>query len=337
MAVNGSGGIEVTPQQGYAAINNDRLSPADKVEAERSTPEGQASIHGIGGGDTTGWDAPRLILARNEEAFGKGNAWIRFGKDRPSHVLSGNGGAGVSHCAAVDIVAGYSAWLATKKNPKTGKNVYVDPNFEIDAARVYLSQMSNPDKYFGLVKGNVGNTSKNRPVSTVALKADTIRIMARENIKLVTRMDAMSAQGAKMGNTFTGKYGIDLIACNDDRPGMVQPLVKGDNLVECLDKIIQLTETLVTILENFFEYDKKFKDAVQKHTHISPFYGTETAPDFKALITEGINHAICTTLNVDLPIALNFPLDLAEVRSDYLETKGVPGPKCILSRYNSTN
>jgi len=331
-------GFEIESENSHAGISEKNMPAADKEEVQQSTPAAAAQIHGVGSGDTTHWDAPRLILARNEEAVGKGNAWIRFGKDRPGNLLTGESGRGSSHCAAVDIVAGYSAWMATKVNPKTGKNVYVDPDFKVDAARIYLSQKANPDGYFGLVKGNVGNTSTNRPVSTVALKADTVRIMARENIKLVTRMDQFNAQSGKMANTFTGTYGIDLIGMNDDGPGMMQPLVKGHHLAMCLDDMIKLLEVIVTILENFFKYDRDFKNAVQKHTHMSPFYGTETAPDFKATLMTGVKTAIASTLNVDLPLALNFPLDVTALRSDYLTDEGgVPGPKYILSKYNSTN
>jgi hypothetical protein len=312
-----------------AGIDIGSLPRNTRISLEGEDLSRQSIMLGAGGSETDNWDAPVLILANNEDLIRKGNAGIRLGKDRESHVFSGTGGKPGSHNAAIDIVAGNMGWVAKGEDS-------VNPDFKIDAARIYLSQKSNVDGYFELVEGNVGSTSNKNLRSTVALKADTVRIIGRENIKLVTRTDDYNSQGGQVGkNTYVKGYGIDLIALNDDKD--MQPLVKGDNLVECLTGLIDVVNTVTEILQNFFEYDSQFKKAVQTHTHMSPFYGIETPPDFKAIMTAGVKTAIASTLNVDVPLMMDYPLEVAALKNDYLEGEGMPGPKYICSKYNSTN
>ena len=319
-----------------SGIDTKQLPEPVQNDLEEMTPGARATALGVGGADTQDWDAPPILLSNNEKLIRKGNASVRLGKDRHGHILSGESGRGSSHCAAIDIVAGHMGYLARRENKK-GKPMYVDPNFKIDAARVYISQKSNVDMYFNLAKGTVGSTNTVDLRSTVAMKADTIRIIARENVKIVTRPDQLNSQGGVTDNKVTIPYGIDLIAMNDSAD--MQPFVKGNNLVGCLHAIIDLIETVTTLLENFFQYDQVFKDKVSKHTHMSPFYGAETAPDFKQILLEGVNQAVQTALNVQVPMMLDLPMDFTALRNDYLSGEGgaVEEDRYILSRYNSTN
>ena len=315
-----------------AALNPEGLPEEVRVSME-GLPEGeQATLLGLGNVETSNWDVPALVLASNEELIRRGNAAIRLGKDRESHLFSGFGGKPGSHNAAIDIVAGNMGWCARLDLERP-----VNPDFKMDAARIYISQKSNVDGYFELSPGNVGNTSMKDPRSTVAVKADTVRIIGRENIKLVTRTDDYNSQGGQVGkNTYVKGYGIDLIAFNEK--GQQQPLVKGNYLVEALDGMVGCMEVIVTLLQNYFNYSAKFQKAVQAHTHISPFFGSETPPDFAKLITQGIEGAISTALNVDVPLMMDYPIDIATVKNNYLVGEGgIPGPKYILSKYNTTN
>jgi len=318
-----------------SGLDDSSLPEGMKEELAKQEPGAAATTRGVGGAETDDWDSPMLLLSNNEKIIRKGNATIRLGKDRYGHILSGESGRGSSHCAAIDICAGHMGWLAKKRNKK-GKPLYVDPNFKIDAARVYISQKANVDDYFNLARGAVGSTSTANLRSCVAMKADTVRLIARDNIKLVTRGDQVNSQGGKCSNQYKKVYGIDLIAMNDSTD--MQPLVKGDNLLGCLTALMELVETVTTILENFFQYDQAFKNKVASHTHMSPFYGTETAPDFKQVLLEGVNQAVSTALNCQVPMMLDMPLDFAALKNDYLEdTGGAAGKKFILSKYNSTN
>ena len=54
---------------------------------------------------------------------------------------------------------------------KPRNDVFVDPDFEIDAARVYISQKTDVDKNFKLPNGSMGSSEAK---SSVALKADRV-------------------------------------------------------------------------------------------------------------------------------------------------------------------
>ena len=78
-----------------------------------------------------------------------------------------------------------------------------------DAARIYISQKTDVDKNFGIVPGSVGNLEAK---SAIAAKADSIRIIGRMGIKLVTGTDQKDSAGTDL----SAVYGLDLIAGNAD-------------------------------------------------------------------------------------------------------------------------
>lgn len=309
--------------------------PEHVQEKLAALPESAMDILGVAAADGDQFDVPNLMVLPNERLIKKANASIRLGKDRTTNRFTGFGGKGQSHCAAIDIVAGTRGWCAQKRNKKN-KETVVNPDFKLDSARIYISQKSDVDTYFGLVEGDVGNTSFEAPRSTVAVKADTVRLIARENIKLVTRTDSFNSQGGELSNQLKKGYGINLIAMNDDDG--LQSMVKGENLVECLEGIIQMIQNLATVVENFMTYDQEFKTELQNHTHMTPFYGTESAPDFKRTMMAGVQHIIDTTLNCKVPQILDAPLDTAGVVNDYLSNAGgAQSKKFILSAFNKAN
>ena len=321
-------------RKSYSAIEKPE-DPIAKEKLANASPSLEADIRGVASQATEDYDAPELNLTSNERAIRKGNAVIKLGKDRHSNRFSGAGGKGQSHCAAIDIVAGNLGHIAKSRDSR-GRKIYVDPDFKLDAARIYISQKSNVDSYFGLKrpKGG-GSTNDGFLKSTVALKADTIRLISRESIRLVTRTDHLDAQGGELSNADQSGYGIDLIAMND--PEDLQPMVKGDNLVECLLALHEMVENVVTILNNFVTFQGTFNKTVQTHTHMSPFFGSETAPDFKQVLASGVENTINTALNVQVPMVADIPLNSSALVSDYLDNAGCSSDKFILSRYNRTN
>jgi hypothetical protein len=226
------------------AINENLIPKSDRATYDSLTEEGKAQYFGFGKGTRRNFDVPVYISVKEEKVVNKGNSFIVLGLDRPSNILSGYGGSKDTHCASIDMVAGRLGYRAVHRDNK-GKLINVDPNFKLDAARVYISQKANVDSYFGLPEGTVGNTTGDSPRSTVALKADTLRFVARENIKLVTRTDKENSQGGDLTNASTQAYGIDLIAMNDDSD--LQPMVKGANLQRCLTETIDAIHDLSTV------------------------------------------------------------------------------------------
>jgi hypothetical protein len=327
-----------------ASRNNKAVDPSklpqylrrqyDALETELE----KAEFFGFGSTSRPNFDTPSYNVSKNETVVSRGNAWIVFGVDRPHNLASGYGGRNTTHCASVDIVAGRMGNHGTAFF-EDGQPVFSNPNFKLDAARIYVSQKSNVDKYFGLVKGTVGSTSMSSPRSTVALKADTLRLIARENIKLVTHTDRQNSQGGELGSAVTSNYGIDLIANNDDRD--MQPLVKGSNLTQCLNEMLTAVHDLRDIFLTFLDYNRQFQIAMVTHTHYSPFYGSPTSLDFTNL-PDNFKRIIDLVTNVETQCYLQMQ-KMTGIQQKYIEAPAgaetVKNNKSfyLLSKYNSTN
>jgi hypothetical protein len=345
-------------------IDTQLMSDRDKAVYDALPADEKLIWLGFGIGERRNFDVPEFNKLPWEQVHQKGNAFITLGLDRNGDETSGFGAQGATHCGAVDIVAGRKGFLARKRRKRSGTIKIVDNDFVLDAARLYLSQRANPDGYFRLMPGNVGNTSEEEPRSAAVLKADAVRIVGRENIKLVTRTDLMNSQGGILTNMIKGSYGIDLMAMNG--AGGQQPLVKGDNLVELLTTMIQLIQQLASTFTTYVVETRKFQTALITHDHLAPFFGNMTAPDFRSNIPTGINTLINNVCNVDVG-ARTTQMAFNQLIFEYLNSPGgaefgksgggvgnhghvdgdgepghphqlQPGPtKNILSIYNSTN
>jgi hypothetical protein len=188
---------------------------------------------------------------------GQNNSYIVFGRDRPSTMQSGYGGKGHTRCSAIDIVVGRMGANPREVN-EAGEDVYCHPNLELDAARIYISHKTDVDNNFKLVDGGVGN-AKSR--SAIALKADGIRIIGREGIKLITRADRKNSCGGDIGMPF----GIDLLAGNDDSD--LQPIPKGHNVSIAIENIYDEIDALGTVVGNLVMMLMEFNKDLLIHTH----------------------------------------------------------------------
>jgi hypothetical protein len=251
------------------------------------------------------------------------NASITLGKDRPGTLVSGFGGKGDTHCGSIDIVAGRLAHRARTVNSE-GEQIYVDPNFTVDAARVYISQKTDVDDNFRLAKGSQPY-AKIR--SAVAIKADGVRLIAREGIKLVTGIDKIHSQGEDINNR---SYGIDLIANNDDSD--LQPLVKGKNLQNCLWRVFHHIDSLAGIIDMFLHSQMEFNASVMAHTHVSAFFGipVSTSP---GVMVAGVPTTINQFARCKIGLVAHYK-NTAMVRANYLYASS---HHWINSYYNHTN
>jgi hypothetical protein len=318
-------------------IDLDILSPSERAVYEALSTEAKQAFLGYGHrGKMIYFDVPTFIQTQFEHATQHGNAFIVMGLDRPA---SGITSRRETHSAAIDIVAGRKGFRARGRDDKD-EEVMVDPDMTLDAARVYISQRSNPDGNFRLAPGTVGNTTDASPRSTVAIKADTLRFIARENIKLVTRTDAYNSQGGELKNTSTIPYGIDLIGCNDSAD--MQPLVKGENLRECLSAIVGTINELRGLFNNFVDETRQMHIALAPHTHIMTWPGTPSLPDLANLTKQ----ALVTVIKNASDVTAQLPMHAAKcafIETNYLGATEVAEATengkstYILSRYNNTN
>ena len=194
-----------------------------------------------------------------------------------------------------------------------------------DAARVLISQLTDIDKNFDLVAGNVG-LSKAR--SGIGLKADGIRIMGREGIKLVTGMDKDNSLGEKIKTT----RGIDLIAGNDEEgAATLEPIPKGDALVSCLKDMNSRIDEINGMLNTWMMQQMQLNVQLATHTHIVPVVGTTTPSP--TLMVAAVQATIQELSNCYIPLyghKINLMLDEFNNLEPF-------GGNWICSRYNRVN
>jgi hypothetical protein len=212
------------------------------------------------------------------------NSFIVLGKDRPSNLCSGYGGKGHTQAAAIDIVVGRYSAVSFGNVPQIdgdAKTIPISSNFTLDAARIYISQKTDVDTNFGLTAGKVGISNGK---SAIAMKADGIRLIAREGVKIVSSgTDKNNSQG---GECIT-MAGVDLIAGNP-LDAELEPMVLGNKLVEFLNNgIISNMQDLSDILYDFITQQIKYNSIIANHTHISPFNAL-TVPPSPQLMIENI-------------------------------------------------
>ena len=300
------------------------ISPGKREFLDSLTDPQKSTYQGIAGNALLEPVPSFAALPGEKVISGDNNSWIVLGRDRNASNISGYGGKGHTQCGSIDLVVGRMG-----ANPReidgSGEEIPpVNPNFTIDSARVFISQKSDVDDYFRLADGNVGNAKAR---SAVAIKADGVRIIGREGIKLVTRTDRYNSQNGEV----LGQVGIDLIAGNDDSD--LQPMVRGDNLAKCIDSLIKHILKLNGIIENMLLIQNGFNAALTSHFHISPFFGLPTAPS-ETVATQGVvtmkDHAVQTQKDL-----ITHKTNLVNFKKIYLEP--LNDKTYINSKYNNVN
>ncbi len=199
-------------------------------------------------------------------------AYIVLGGDRPGHVGTGTSAKGYTRSDAIDIVVGRGANIREGKGPPDG--YIVGPLLSSDAARVYISESTNIDKNFGLAltPREAHAESNDHPLSGIGVKADNVRLIARNNIKIVTGRNQGFVGGEDteknvLGGRSPAAGTISLIGGNYtdseakifsifDPKGPIQqvpylqPAIKGDNLVHCLESLYNYVDLIESVVFN---------------------------------------------------------------------------------------
>lgn len=310
------------------SVNTEGMDKKAKEQINQAPEDVQVLSSGIGCGILRE-PVPAYNKADCEQVYkGNNNSWIVLGRDRPAGKMSGNGGAGYTQAGMIDLCVGRMS--ANPRERDDNNNPFkCNPDFFSDAARIYISQKTDVDANFGLTPGTVGQSSNK---SAVALKADAVRIIGREGIKLVTRTDKFNSRGKECVSV----SGIDLIAGGADGIGTKddwkqQPLVKGENLVEALKTLVDNVEALNGIVQGFLQYQMEYNLALGTHFHFSPFFGGPTSPSpiaAAANIKESMSHM------VNMIDIAKQKFNFATYKLNYLTATG---SHYINSKYNTTN
>ena len=269
---------------------------------------------------------PEYIKAEAEHVVkNENNSFIVLGRDRPGNRTTGYGGKGYTQCAAIDLVVGRGSPTPLAYDQITGEKIFVDPNFETDAARIYISQKADIDAYFDLAEGIVGDHIE---TSAIGIKADSVRVIGRSGVKIISGGDEYDSQGQLMADA--PSFGIDLIANNDDSD--LQPIVKGENLILFLDELLELVDNLAGILNGFLVSQMELNKVIGQHTHKSPFYAQPTL--FSLPLSNKTFKTMLIHLEKVKKSILQYKANLAAFRENFLQPYS---DSYILSRYIFAN
>lgn len=262
---------------------------------------------------------------------GKTNSFIVIGRDRIAGPLSGKGGSGHNQAASIDLVAGHGGTRPV--NAVNGAKILSDKNFANDAARIYISQLCDLDKYLGIPKQFVNFTPASKAQiqindgrSGVGIKADTVCLVGRENIKICTSHKETNSQGNSVG-----EGGVDIIAGIDNlnKALIPQPMVKGNNLKQLLEKILIGLQDLQTSVTNLADEQSKFNSILENHSH-QIISAAVTGPPISNGQLTTINKSIINQSKYHFANMIDFEQTKFEFLVDGNE-------KSILSRYNRVN
>jgi hypothetical protein len=206
--------------------------------------------------------------APNEHVIQNEGSYIVLGTDRPDGTASGYGAMGSNRANSIDLVVGRMSNARGGDGPPGQEDgaSEVDSSPFADAARIYISQLTDVDKNFGLAAGNTG-ASKAR--ASVAIKADTVRVIGREGVNIVTG-EAQGVEGYSLtgetnsmgGRIVTRAPQINLIAGNHtgtyitfggiyhplEKIGNLQPAVRGELARDAFLEYAEVTEDLISIV-----------------------------------------------------------------------------------------
>ena len=283
---------------------------------------------------------------------GRNNTYIIQGRDRPGVLQSGYGGKGATQSGRIDLIAGLASsyrHLDRTYGPPN-KQTVVNPNFAIDAARVYISQRADIDEYMGLAPVT-GQPEGNR--SAIGLKADQIRIHSRQDIKIVTgrgRFEGLGGDGEGLStggiNDVTGK--ISFIAGNftedeeylsfnileahkglKSRKRKLQPVPKGDNLVMCLHDIVELISQLSQFVGLNTALIRNLNNNFMSHAH-------PLAPPMTGPVNSSLPFAVTAAINNESTNATrkHFSNGLGMIKNTYLSLNDNPAKGALFINSN---
>ncbi|MEC9045098.1 MAG: hypothetical protein VX879_05260 [Pseudomonadota bacterium] len=256
-------GAQKAVEQG--GLSSDAIDKLSELSAQ-----GKAHASGIAGGKMDE-AVPERAPADCEIIMGEQGRYIVFGRDRPAGLHPaepGKGNKGHTKAAMIDLYVGPQAAKKYIKDENADGDKYkINPCMYTDSARVYISQKCDIDDYMGLAEDTKG-VRNSHDKSAVALKADAIRIVAREGVKIISGADSNNSRGAK-NNKFQG---IDLIGGNNTGPGYeMEPLVKGFALQKALKGIYDAISANTGMIQGALMHISTLGAVLGSHVHETPF------------------------------------------------------------------
>ena len=209
-----------------------------------------------------GEDRPTYKKAESEKVFKKSNSYIILGRDRMGNISHGYGGRGFANSNAIDIVVG----LGSSRDEGRFLNAKdtLDKDSIQDAARIYISQRTDLDESFEETLGKTYPADRKQGISGIAIKADTLLLQGRRNIK-IKAYPSKNSEKDSHGKGIPVDKRIELIT--GDR---LEPIVKGEKLVVLLEKMFRQMSlnrsAVLTLIANM----NQLRSVLMLHTHAAP-------------------------------------------------------------------
>jgi hypothetical protein len=305
--------------------------PASIIEAHKKSKPGAKKL-GIGS-DEVIQSVPKIPKGKGEKHIlhTNFNGGICFGSDRPSDRLSGYGGAAVKNSNTIDICVGRmgpSPRTVTKNN----KELFAENNFSMDSARIYISQRTDIDHNFSI---RTKTTSPASNCAAIGIKADSIRIIGRSDVRIISGVDYSDSKGLTPGVDYSVPHRICLIGDNKDE--LLQPMVKGDSLKQFIDEFTKEIHSVLSMIQAFLNYQNQYNMLIANHTHIVGVPGKEGIFSFDG-ITEGSSIAAQQASDIASSI-ISTTANIQTIYQKYFEmpNDAVANTDNVLSNYNFCN
>lgn len=237
------------------------------------------------GGDKVNENLATYYVLDSETVINSDNdTYIVLGRDRPAGPLSGYGGLGYTKSSAIDIVVGRNSNKFESENSQLLEaGLWVNPNFQTDSARIHISQKTDIDDNFDLPEGVHGKAKAN---SGIGMKADNVRLISREAIKLISSVSRTDSTNLNIPGS-----GIELIAIDpslsrdsyntdsiDGKSPVMQPIPKGTNLENAITELLVLFDKLAGVFAQYVIKQTEMNNYFASHTHLETFFGNQGIP-----------------------------------------------------------
>ena len=198
---------------------------------------------------------------------------------------SGYGAIGLP-ADSIDLVVGRGSSLNKGKGPKKGE--VVNNNHMSDAARIYICRLTDVDRAFN-IESDSSKIAQRTPRSAVAVKADHVRLIGREGVKIVTGKVFTPNGGGEEKNSLGGNImpapKIDLVAGNNY--DNVQGVALGERTSECLTELNEIVGQIWSAVFNLALIQAGFNGVVGVNP--LPWIPAAAAPANMGIYTKVLN------------------------------------------------
>ena len=276
------------------AARDHGLSKKQIEKVRKLNSEEQAKISGMAGYGKLEAKGAKLITAEDTKILaGNHNHEIVFCRDRSDQreLFDGYGNTGDVRCSAIDIVVGRFPEKMAASDTDTAERMeqlldvpakerlYTMVDFENEAARIYISQRADIDRYFlppFYLKSIKDKSKLSVGRSAIALKADDIRIISRTGpMRIGTIGSGVRTSNLGRNDFREGVYLIGGMNMSSEKD--LQPMVKGDNLVKLMRIVESTLKKIHSTTSSLWKNQMSLNMELALHYHSSPFYGIPTS------------------------------------------------------------